>query len=87
VLAVATVADALESVATNGLMALDRSQIVFSANLGGTLLTLAIAAMLVPGVGIMGAAWGSLLGRSVTSAVLWAMFLKHTGAVTTVEAT
>jgi O-antigen/teichoic acid export membrane protein len=86
VLAVAMVADALESVATNGLMALDRSQIVFTANMAGTALTLAIAAVLMPGVGIMGAAWGSLLGRCATSAVLWAMFLKHTLTGTTVEA-
>jgi O-antigen/teichoic acid export membrane protein len=86
VLAVAMVADALETVATNGLMALDRSQIVFSANMAGTALTLVIAAVLIPGVGIIGAAWGSLLGRCMTSAVLWAMFLKHTLGGTAAEA-
>jgi O-antigen/teichoic acid export membrane protein len=85
ILAGAMVADALETVATNGLMALDRSHIVFAGNMAGTALTLAIAAALIPGLGIVGAAWGSLLGRCVTSAVLWAMFLKHTLGGTTAE--
>src|SRR5262249_50066735 len=47
-LALAMVADALETVATNGLMALDRSHILFVANLVSTALTLAISALLVP---------------------------------------
>jgi O-antigen/teichoic acid export membrane protein len=84
-LAIAMVADALETVATNGLMAIDRSQIIFAANLAGTVLTLAIAAVLIPSIGIVGAAWGSLLGRCVTSAVLWAMLFKHTLTGATAE--
>jgi O-antigen/teichoic acid export membrane protein len=73
--ALAMVADGLEIVATNGLMALDRSYDVFVANLLGMGLTLAIAALLIPRWGIAGAAWGSLLGRCGTSAFLWARFL------------
>jgi O-antigen/teichoic acid export membrane protein len=84
-LALAMVADALEIVATNGLMALDRSHILLVANLVSTLLTLTIAALLIPGWGIVGAAWGSLLGRAGTSALLWAMFLKGTRASNTAE--
>ena len=76
-LAVAMVADALETVATNALMALDRSQVVFVANLAGTPLALAIAAALVPVVGIVGAAWASLLARCATSVVMWVMFWKQ----------
>ena len=68
--------DGLETVATNGLMALDRSHVIFVGNLAGTVLTLTIAALLVPTWGIVGAAWGSFLGRCVTSALLWARFWK-----------
>ena len=77
-LALAMVADALETVATNGLLALDRSRTIFVANLIGTVLTLGLAAVLVPAWGIAGAAWGSLVGRWVIAAVVWAIFWRLT---------
>jgi O-antigen/teichoic acid export membrane protein/2-polyprenyl-3-methyl-5-hydroxy-6-metoxy-1,4-benzoquinol methylase len=73
-LALGAVADSLEIVATNGLLALDRSEVNFVANLVGTVMTLTLSALFAPSWGIVGAAWGSLVGRCVTAAVLWVMF-------------
>jgi O-antigen/teichoic acid export membrane protein len=77
-LALAAVADALEIVATTGTMALNRAHAVFTINTMGTVLTLAIAALLVPTFGVVGAAAGSLVGRWVIAIAMWAMFARLT---------
>lgn len=73
-LALAMVADALEVAATNGLLAMNQPRTIFLGNLLGAVIMLAISGALVPWWGIVGAAWGSLVGRSVTSAVQWVAF-------------
>ena len=78
ILALAGIADALDTAATNGLLAIDRPNASFVASLIGTIIMLAIAALLVPAWGIVGAAVGSLVGRSITPALQWLAFLRQT---------
>ena len=77
-LALAVVADGLEMVAANGVLALGHSHAMFVINLVGFVFTLAITAALIPRWGLMGAAWGSLLGRCVTAGLMWATFSRRT---------
>jgi O-antigen/teichoic acid export membrane protein len=75
-LAFAMIADALDTAAANGLLAIERPNVTFVANLLGTVIMLATSAVLVVRWGIVGAAWGSLVGRGVTSAVQWVAFMQ-----------
>jgi O-antigen/teichoic acid export membrane protein len=75
-LALAVVADALDAAAASGLVALERPNLIFACNVVGTLIVLALSAVLIFKAGILGAAWGSLLGRCVQSALQWITFLR-----------
>ncbi len=75
-LALAIIADALDTAAANGLLAIEQPNVIFIANLLGTVIMLAVSAVLVVKLGLVGAAWGSLMGRGVTSAVQWAAFVQ-----------
>jgi O-antigen/teichoic acid export membrane protein len=75
-LAFAMIADALDTAAANGLLAIERPNVTFIANLLGTVIMLAVSAVLVVKLGIVGAAWGSLVGRGVTSAVQCTAFVQ-----------
>ncbi len=70
VLAIATVLNAVGLAANLGLLAMERSEIGFVAQLAGLCAAVAAALALIPYFGIAGAACGALLGTAVTAAVL-----------------
>jgi O-antigen/teichoic acid export membrane protein len=73
-LALGIVADALDAAAASGLVAVERPNVSFVCNVVGTVIVLALSAGLVLRFGILGAAWGSLIGRLVQTVLQWVTF-------------
>jgi O-antigen/teichoic acid export membrane protein len=69
VLALALLVSSLSAAAEQGLRALNRAEVGFTANLLGLAVTLAATLWLLPSWGILGAAWGFLLGTVLNAAV------------------
>lgn len=85
-LALAGIADALDTAASNGLAGIDRPNLVVLGDVMGTAGVLVLAAVLVGSHGIAGAALGCLIGRSVGACVTVTAFLSLTGGRRLAEA-
>ncbi len=75
-MAMVAITDALDTGAANGLLAIDRANVNFFAMLLGTVTMLVLASVLAPRWGLVGAAAGLLVGRSLTSTVQWLAFFR-----------
>ncbi len=75
-LVLSAITDAIDTAAGNGLFAIGRPNVHFYAALAGTLIMLALSVVLIPHWGLVGAAQGRLVGRSVTSGVQWLAFFR-----------
>ena len=74
VLSVSIMAFALSMPAASGLLALERPDVSFKANVIGLLLTVTVASALVFPLGVLGVAWGLLSGEISALAVRWIVF-------------